>query len=108
MSTDILIIWVSPDLAKNLPLTREFDPVYEWDSGAKVFSSVQSTKDGLPIWQSEALIKVGWNADLRPVKVRLCSTSKPLIKPDPQKLAQLLIPASGSVQSQPVTPSKAV
>lgn len=97
-----LILWINLDLAKNLPLTREFEPVYEWDSATKSFSLTQATKDGVLVWQSEALIKLGWNADLKPVKIRLCSVTRPQIKPDPNKLAQLLMSAS----VQPATPSQ--
>lgn len=84
------IIWVSPALANALPLTKPFEPVYEWDNEARKFSETQQTIDGQRVWQAEALLPQGWGRDTAPLAVRMLSAVQPTMKPDPARLIEAL------------------
>ena len=91
------IIWAStPDLLSALPLTQGFKPVFEWDNEARKFTTTQQKKQGLPVWEAEALMQTGWGAKLEAVSVRVAATSCPNIVPDPSKVAAMLAPAAAS------------
>lgn len=81
-----ITIWASPMLARNLPLTTGFEPVQVWDNENRRFTDEQLKKDGLPVWQADALLPTGWGAQLSPVSVRMASASKPTITPDPARV----------------------
>lgn len=81
-----ITIWASPTLARNLPLTSGFEPVRVWDNENRVFTDKQQEKDGVPVWQANALLPTGWGAELSPVSVRMAAASKPAIAPDPARV----------------------
>lgn len=86
-----LIIHVSEDLAKALPLTKAFEPVNTWDNEKRQFLDKQETNgQGVPLWEAACLLSIGWNAEIAPVRIRMASQSKPTIEPDPSKLMALL------------------
>lgn len=86
-----MILWFSDELASQLPLTREFTPVMEFNREERTFTDVQQKDDnGLPLWEAEALIKTGWNGDLTPVRLRMASSTPPKAKTNPQALVQLV------------------
>lgn len=91
MAKNSLILTVSAELAKALPLTKAFEPVNVWDNASRQFLDQQETNpQGVPIWEASALMAVGWGADLEPVRIRMASQTKPAIEPDPMKLMAVL------------------
>lgn len=93
MSTsNALILHVNRELLAAMPITKECSPVYGWDNATRTFSDTQATDDnnGLPLWETEALLKTGWRGDTTPVRLRIAAQSKPAVKPDPAKLVAAL------------------
>lgn len=87
MATNTMMIWVDDALARALALTKNFEPVRVWDNEARAFSEAQDKTDaGVPVWEAEALIPMGWGAKVTPVRVRMASESAPTVAPDPVRL----------------------
>ena len=84
------MLWVTPQLARALPLVKGFEPVYTYDQKAGAFTDVQQTEDGAPVWQAEALFPQGWGRSLEPVQVRMTSPTKPAITPDPARVIEAM------------------
>lgn len=92
MSTsNALILHVNSELLAAMPITKECSPVYDWDNTNRTFSETQATNEnGLPLWETEALLKTGWGGNTTPVRLRIAAQSKPAVKPDPAKLLAAL------------------
>lgn len=91
MTKGTLMLWITEEIAAVFPLTKAFEPVRVWDEKESKFTDEQQTDErGTPIWESEALLKMGWGANLTPIRVRMASRTQPTAKPDPMKLAQML------------------
>lgn len=84
------ILWVSRELAEVLPLVRRFEPAAVWDNEKKKFLDVQQQEDGLPVWESQALLTLGWGRQVTSVRIRILSETDPDITPDPTKLLTLM------------------
>lgn len=85
------IIWPDPTLAAAIPLTSEFSPVFAWDSTNNRRTDVQQTDDhGLPIWEADALLKMGWDPHVTPVRVRVPLAHRPTVHPNSARLASML------------------
>lgn len=90
--SNALILHVNAELLAATPITKECSPVYDWDNSSRSFSDSQATNEkGLPLWETEALLKTGWGGNAAPVRLRIAAQSKPSIKPDPTKLLTALI-----------------
>lgn len=87
-----IILWVTPEIAEKLPLTRPFDAVLTWDNQERKFLDRQHTELGKPCWESEALLPTGWGREVSSIRVRMLSELRPAITPDPGKLMALLAP----------------
>ena len=96
MSAKALILWCTDELAEVLPLVRAFEPVMTWDNQKREFLDVQQTEAGQLVWESQALLPMGWSRELTPVRVRMLSATRPAITPDAAKLLPLL--AGGEVE----------
>lgn len=84
------MLWVSRELAEALPLVRPFEPAAVWDNEKKKFLDVQQQEDGLPVWESQALLTLGWGRQVTSVRIRILSKSDPGITPDPMRLLTLM------------------
>lgn len=91
------MIWASTtDFIKALPLTKAFEPCYQWDNDARAFTDEQEvTADGKKVWQSEALLHMGYGRQLTPVRVRIATNKTPEFAPDPAVLAAALGVSAG-------------
>lgn len=86
-----MMIWVDAKLANELPLSKEFEPVYAWDNAARTFTDQQERDDkGNLVWQAEALLQTGYGRQTTPVKVRIAAAQRPDVHPDPMKLLAAL------------------
>lgn len=91
MAKSNLILTVTPETAKTLALTKEFSAVNVWDNAQGMFTDEQQTNDnGLPIWESVALMAVGWGEQVESVRIRIVSPSKPDVRPSRAKLVEVL------------------
>lgn len=88
------MLWLPAEVAKNLPIVKEVEPVVEWDAEARTFTDEQVQKDGKKVWRTQALLGMGWNGDLEPVEIRLLSDSKPTVPMNLEALAQFMGQAS--------------
>lgn len=97
-----LILHVTPKILDVMPVTRECAPVREWDNAARVFTDTQVRDDnGLPVWETEALLPVGWGRTTTPVRLRIAAAKKPAVKPDPLKLMEVLTGATPAASAAP-------
>ena len=80
-------LWIDEDTAKALTLTKEFDPSPVWVDRRPTDDQARNSK-GVPLWDAEALIGMGWNGDVESVRVRIASATKPTAAPDPMKIAR--------------------
>lgn len=115
MAKTSLILHVSEELARALPLTKTFEPVQVWDNENRQFLDRQETNpQGVPLWESSALLAVGWGADIDSVRIRMASQTKPAIEPDPVKLLAVLgqdtpsnaVKAAKPTQTTQTTPTR--
>lgn len=91
MANNTVILWVNDALASALPLTKGFSPVRVWDNDSRSFTDKQDTNEhGLPVWESEALLQTGWNAQLTPVRIRCASATQPKATANPTALMKVM------------------
>lgn len=91
MSNRTILLWVTDALAASLPLTKGFSAVRVWDNESRSFTEKQDTNDeGLPVWEAEALLQTGWNAQLTPVRIRCASATQPKATANPAALMQVM------------------
>lgn len=104
MSKNTITLWVTDALAASLPLTKGFTPVRIWDNESRSFTDKQDTNEnGLPVWESEALLQTGWNAQLTPVRIRCASSTQPKATANPAALMKLMGMQATAAPSQPVS-----
>lgn len=104
MSKNTIMLWVSDALAASLPLTKGFSPVRVWDNDSRSFTDKQDTNEhGLPVWESEALLQTGWQAQLTPVRIRCASATPPKATANPAALMKLMGVQAAAQPSQPVS-----
>lgn len=86
-----IMLHVNRELLAAMPITKECSPVYEWDNENRTFTDTQSTDDnGVLVWETEALLPVGWGRTTTPIKLRIAAPQRPAVKPDPMKLLAIL------------------
>lgn len=86
-----IILWCTPAMASVMPLSKPFEPVRIWDNDARTFKDGQAvTDDGVPIWEAEALLQVGWGRTNTPVKLRMSAALRPDVVVDPMKIVEAL------------------
>lgn len=91
MANSNILLWVDDTLAAVLPLTKGFVPVRIWDNESRTFTDKQDTDErGVPVWESEALLQTGWNAQLTPVRIRCASASQPKATANPAALMKVM------------------
>lgn len=91
MANTTPLLWATDELAKFLPLTKEFSAVQTWNNDLRKFEDTQQTdSNGLPLWESEALLRMDWNGDLTPVRIRVAYKAEPSVKPNPDSLMTLI------------------
>lgn len=82
-----LIICPSPEVLQNLFITGDFREVHEWQNNTRAFSEAQQLVDGVPLWEGDALLKVGYQNAMEIVKVRVSSMTNPVVQMNLSKLA---------------------
>lgn len=98
-----IMLHVNRGLLEAMPITKECSPVYDWDNETRSFTDAQSTDDnGVPVWETEALLPVGWGRTTTPIRLRIASAKKPNVKPDPMKLMAVL---TGETPAAPAAPA---
>lgn len=103
-----IMLHVNTELLAAMPITKECSPVYDWDNESRTFSDIQATNEnGVPMWETEALLKTGWGANTTPVRLRIAAARKPAVKPDPARLLATLTGEAPAVPSAPAAPSAA-
>lgn len=91
MANSNIMLWVSDALAASLPLTKGFSPVRVWDNDSRSFTDKQDTNEqGVLLWESEALLQTGWNAQLTPVRIRCALATQPKATANPAALMQVM------------------
>ena len=107
-NSSLTIIHVNRELLAAMPITKECSPVYNWDNEARTFTDTQSTDDnGVPVWETEALLPVGWGRTTTPIKLRIASAKKPDVKPDPMKLMAILTGETPATSAAPASSAPA-
>lgn len=91
MANSNIMLWVDDTLAASLPLTKAFVAVRIWDNENRTFTDKQDKNEqGLPIWESEALLQTGWQAQLTPVRIRCASATQPKATANPAALMKVM------------------
>lgn len=101
MAQQNIILWGTPDVFEGMPIIKNPEPAHDWDEGTGRPAEAQMTRNGLPVWQAEALMGVGWSGDPRPVTLRITSATRPNLAVDGARIAALFAaPATASAHPQ--------